>query len=132
MREFKLEVVTPDGTEFSGNAESLLVRTDNGDVEILAGHVDYIASLGSGRARIKADGKELTAASSGGFLTCRGGEVKLAAITFEFTDDIDLDRAKRAKQNAEDALKNARNDKDLKLAKAKLQRAIARISAKMS
>ena len=43
MREYKLQIVTPDGLKFDGMAESLLVRTDDGDVQILAGHVDYMA-----------------------------------------------------------------------------------------
>ena len=51
MKEFKLQIVTPDGIEYDGMAESVLVRTDDGDVQILAGHVNYMASLGTGRAK---------------------------------------------------------------------------------
>lgn len=129
MREFDLEIVTPDGVEFSGKAESVIVRTDDGDVQILAGHVDYMASLGTGKVKLIAGGTERIAAASGGFITVSGGEVKLVAITFEFSDDIDLSRAKRAKERAEEQIRNAQNDKELVLAKAKLKRAISRISA---
>ena len=129
MREFDLEIVTPDGVEFSGKAESVIVRTDDGDVQILAGHVEYMASLGTGKVKLIADGTERIAAASGGFITVSGGEVKLVAITFEFSDDIDLSRAKRAKERAEEQIRNAQNDKELVLAKAKLKRAISRISA---
>ena len=52
MRPFNLEIVTPDGLVFSGEVESLLVRTDDGDAEILAGHADFLASLSTGRARL--------------------------------------------------------------------------------
>ena len=38
MKSFHIEIVTPDGIEYEGEVESLLVRTDDGDVEILAGH----------------------------------------------------------------------------------------------
>ena len=93
MKPFHLEIVTPEGAAFSGEAESLLVRTSDGDVEILAGHTDYIAAVGIGRARIIADGKSRVASCAGGFLTVAGGEVKLVAITFEFSEDIDLKRA---------------------------------------
>ena len=51
------------------------------------------------------------------------------AVTFEFSDDIDVERAKRAKERAEELVRNANNDKELVLAKAKLKRAISRISA---
>lgn len=129
MREYKLEIVTPDGLEFEGMAESLLIRTDDGDVQILAGHVDYMASLGTGRAKIIVGGKERIAACSGGFVTCSGGEVKLVATTFEFSDEIDVERARRAKERAEEELKNARSDKEYLLAKARMSRAVSRIDA---
>ena len=45
MKPFHLEIVTPEGAAFSGEAESLLVRTGDGDVEILAGHTDYIGRI---------------------------------------------------------------------------------------
>ena len=127
MREFHLEIVTPDGLEYKGAVESLLVRTDDGDVQILAGHVDYMASVGTGRAKIIVGGKERVAACSGGFLTCSGGEVRLVAVTFEFSDDIDLERAKRAKERAEDEIRRATGDRELVMAKARLRRAMSRI-----
>ena len=129
MREFNLEIVTPDGVEFSGKAESIILRTEDGDVQILAGHVDYMASLGTGRAKLVAGGTERTAAVSGGFVTVSRGEVKLVAVTFEFSDDIDIERAKHARERAEELIRNAKNDKELLLAKAKLKRAISRIGA---
>jgi F-type H+-transporting ATPase subunit epsilon len=52
----------------------------------------------------------------------------MVATTFEFADAIDVDRAKAAKLKAEEAIKVAKNDKDLILAKAKLMRAISRIN----
>ena len=127
MNEFKLEIVTPDGMEFDGMAESLLVRTDDGDVQILAGHVDYMASLGTGRAKVTVGGKERLAACSGGFVTVSRSEVKLVAVTFEFADEIDVERAKRARERAEAELKDAKDERAMTLAKARLCRAISRI-----
>ena len=127
MRSFNLKVVTPDGLCFDSEVESLLVRTDDGDVEFLAGHIDYMASLGTGRARIKADGKDRYASVSGGFVTVKGGEVKLVAITFEFRENIDLERAKNARDEAKTALSSATDAIAIQIAKAKLQRALSRI-----
>ena len=127
MKIFNLKIVTPDGLKFDAEVESLLVRTDDGDVEFLAGHINYMASLGTGRARIKQDGKDRYASVSGGFVTVKGGEVKLVAITFEFREDIDLERAKAAKEDAKAAIASSSDDKALALAKAKLQRALSRI-----
>ena len=127
MRSYHLLVVTPDGIAFDGECESLLVKTVDGDVEILAGHMDYMASLGIGRARILAGGVSKFAACSGGFLTVSGGEVKLVSVTFEYKEDIDLARAEKAKANAEERISSAKTDRELSLAKAKLQRALSRI-----
>ena len=127
MKSFNLKIVTPDGLLFESEVESLLVRTDDGDVEFLAGHIDYMASLGTGRARIKQDGKDRFASVSGGFVTVKGGEVKLVAVTFEFRENIDLERAKTARDTAKANISTASDDKAMKLARAKLQRALNRI-----
>lgn len=128
MKEFRLDIVTPDGLKLSDTVESLLLRTTEGECELLAGHVDFIASVGTGRARIRKDGGDTLASISRGIITVKGGEVTLAAVTFEFADDIDVARAKRAKAEAEERIKNAKDDRALALAEAKLERAIARIS----
>lgn len=127
MKSFNLKIVTPDGLLFESEVESLLVRTDDGDVEFLAGHIDYMASLGTGRARIKQDGKDRFASVSGGFVTVKSGEVKLVAVTFEFRENIDLARAKAARDTAKANMSSASDDKAMKLARAKLQRALNRI-----
>ncbi len=128
MKPFHLQIVTPEGLLFDGEAESLLVRTGDGDVEIMRGHTDLFASVGVGRARIIADGKSRTASCSGGFLSVSGGEVKLCAITFEFADTIDIDRAKAAMERAQQAISAAKDDQTERIAKAKLARALSRIS----
>ena len=128
MKPFHLQIVTPDGLLFDGEAESLLVRTGDGDVEILCGHTDLLASVGIGRARVIENGKSRAAFCSGGFLSVEAGEMKLCAITFEFADTIDIERAKAAKERAEKAITAAKDDKTERIAKAKLLRAIGRIS----
>ena len=127
MKSFNLKIVTPDGLFFDDEVESVLVRTDDGDVEFLAGHIDYMASLGTGRARIKQGGKDRFASVSGGFVTVKGGKVKLVAVTFEFRENIDLERAKAARDQAKSTISTTNDDKVLKLARAKLQRALNRI-----
>ena len=128
MRSFHLEIATPDGTCFVGEAESILIHTDDGDVEILAGHADFLASIATGRARILVDGKARYASASGGFISVNRDGVKIAAITFEFADQIDEKRAEAAKERAEAAIAAAKDAKSIELAKAKLQRALNRIN----
>ncbi len=128
MRPFHLQIVTPEGILFDGDAESVIAHTVEGDVEILAGHTELFAPLAIGRARVTAGGKPRVAACSGGFLSVTKGEVKLAAVTFEFADTLDIDRANAAKERAEQALSAVRDAKEERIAKAKLARALTRIS----
>ena len=128
MRTFHLEIVTPDGLVFDGEAESLLVHTTEGDAEILRGHMDYIATVDVGRARVmEAGGKCRLASCAGGFLSVTKDHVRLVAVTFEFAENIDEKRAIAAKERAERAIANAKDRKVKQLAEAKLARALNRI-----
>ena len=129
MNKLFLKIVSPDGEIFSDEAKSIIVTTVNGELQVLAGHADLIAPLATGRAKLTlTDGTERSAAVSGGFILVTKEETKVVATTFEFADEIDLERANAAKLKSEDALKAAKEEKDAEVAKAKLMRAISRIS----
>ena len=128
MSQFQLEIMTPDGIEFSGLCESLLVKTDRGDVEIMRGHADYFAAVETGRVRLLVNGQRRFAAASGGFISVSGGIVRLALVTFEFAEEIDASRAADAKERAEAAIAAAKDAAALEVAKARLSRALSRIS----
>ena len=127
MREFHLQIATPDGVKFDGPAESLLIKCSEGDVEILAGHADLVSALGIGRARIKAEGKSRIASVSGGFISVSKDKAEVVATTFEYADEIDTKRAEAAKERAEAAMREAKNDAEIEHARLKLMRAINRI-----
>ena len=129
MTPFKLKIVTPDGLIFDGEAEKLIVRTIGGDVCILARHMDYVAPLGMGQAIVEAGGKRRTAACIGGLLSVSGGEVNLVPTTFEWAEQIDLDRVLRSHERANKVLENsASTGTDIALAEARLRRALVRKS----
>ena len=126
---FHLQIVTPDGLAFEGQAEKLSVRTQDGIIGILPRHIDYVAPLGMGEAVITVEGAERRAACIGGMVAVTGGDVRLVATTFEWAEQIDLERAKLAEEKARARL--ARKDlteRELKLAEAKLNRALVRLS----
>lgn len=132
MSTFHLKISTPDGLEFDGEVERLRVRMIDGDVCLLAHHTDYVSAVGAGEAAVTtADGQTRYAACIGGMLAMIHNEANLIATTFEWAEEIDLDRAKRAKKAAEARIAAAKNDdKELLLAQAKLQRALVRIGVK--
>ena len=129
MTPFQLKIVTPDGLIFDGQAEELVVRTTSGDLGILAGHINCVAPLGMGRATVIIDGKRRYAACIGGMVSVVGGNVTLVPTTFEWAESIDAARAEAAQQRAEALLhKKDASDTELKLAQAKLHRALVRKS----
>ena len=126
---FPLKIVTPDGLIFDGQAEKLIVRTTTGDVCLLARHINAVFPLGMGQAIVEADGKRRTAACIGGMLSVVDGAATLVPTTFEWSDQIDADRAARSAKRAEDILKKKdSSDAEIQLAEAKLKRALIRKS----
>ena len=127
MTPFTLKIVTPDGLQFEGQAEELTVRSTTGDIGILAGHLNCVAPLGMGRATVVIDGQKRYAACIGGMLSVVDGAVTLVPTTFEWADKIDADRAENSYQRAQTVLQNKNaSDTDIKLAEARLRRALVR------
>ncbi len=127
MTSFPLKIVTPDGLQFDGQAEEIVVRTTTGDIGIMAGHINCVAPLGMGRAMVLTDGQRRYAACIGGILSVVNGAVNLVPTTFEWADQIDKERAERAEEKAKTILadKNA-SRAELQLAEARLRRALVR------
>lgn len=128
MTPFPLKIVTPDGLIYDGQAEEVIVRGTEGDLAILARHINFVTPLGMGRAIIVANGQRRAAACIGGMLSVVNGECTLVPTTFEWADQIDVERAERAQKKAEDRLKASTSDTDIRLAEAKLHRALVRKS----
>jgi len=130
MTTFHLQVVTPDGCAFDGQAERVVCRTIQGDVCILARHSNYVTALGMGDAHvIDAEGNTRHAACMGGMLSVMNGEVRLVATTWEWADQIDEARAAASKARAEAILERTDlDDREQQLAEARLKRALVRTS----
>ena len=127
MNSYPLKIVTPDGLQFDGPAEEVIVRTTTGDMAFLAGHINCVAPLGMGRATIVAGGQKRYAACIGGMVSVVNGSVTLVPTTFEWADSTDAERAEASLARAQKIIadKNA-SDTDLKLAEARLHRALVR------
>ena len=132
MKTFPLRIGTPDGLLFSGDVVRVVCRTITGDRAILADHIDFCTGIGMGEARVVLeDGTVRKAACIGGMLTMVDGMCRLLATTWEWSDEIDSERAEKAKQVAEETLKkDGLSDREYNVAKAKLQRALVRRSIK--
>ena len=134
MSTFPLRVGTPDGLLYEGDVARVVCRTISGDLAILPGHCNYCTALGMGEAHIVLeDGTRRNAACIGGMLSVVDGHVTLLPSTFEWSDQIDVERADASYRRADAVLhdKNA-SETDLKLAEARLRRALIRKSVASS
>ena len=89
-------------------------------------------ALGMGEAHIVLkDGSRKTAACIGGMLSVMNGTCRVLATTWEWKEDIDAQRAEAARKRAEAKLaEGGLSDKEYRIVKAKLQRALVRLSVK--
>ena len=132
MATFHLQIVTPDRKAYDAQAERIILRTVTGDVCILSRHIDYVAPLGIGEARVTDEkGNMRRAACAGGMVSVANNVVRVMATTCEWEDEIDLERARAAQEKAQQKLSQMNRD-DVKYAvtEAKLKRALNRILIK--
>lgn len=129
MASFSLKIVTPDGLIFDGQAEKVIVRTTEGDMAVLARHINCVCPLGMGQAIVESEGQRRTAACIGGMLSVVNGAVTLVPTTFEWADQIDTSRAEASQHKAEAVLQNKdATNTEIQLAEARLKRALIRKS----
>jgi F-type H+-transporting ATPase subunit epsilon len=97
-----VEVVTPNRTLFSGDAEMVACRTAGGEIAFLADHMPYIGVLESGLVRVVGGDVtgELRIAVHGGFVEVKDNQVIMLADVAELPDEIDVARARLAETAA--------------------------------
>ncbi len=129
MATLMLRVIAANATLFEGEVDRVVVRTTEGDVGFLHGHIPYVAALGVGPMTVvMPDGEKKTAAVSHGLVKADRESVTVLAHACEWAEDIDLDRAEAAKEHAEKVLQSAAGRKEHDRAEVKLKRALVRLS----
>ncbi|NWQ40981.1 F0F1 ATP synthase subunit epsilon [Bacillus sp. EB106-08-02-XG196] len=130
MKTIEVSVVTPNGPVYESDVEMVITKAQSGELGILPGHIPMVAPLAIGVVRMKKNGKEQDLiAVSGGFLEVRPDKVTILAQAAERAEDIDVERALRAKERAEQRMKEQKvEDIDFRRAELALQRAINRLT----
>ena len=126
---FKLEIITPERTFFSGEVESLVVVTPEGEVGILKGHQPFVASVEISRIRLKIKGEWKYCVTTRGFMEVRPDQVLIFSQAVEWPEEIDINRARAAKERAEEEMRQKRSLQEYTQSKMALARAMMRISA---
>ena len=128
MKTMKVSVVTPNGPVFESEVEMVSTKAQSGELGILPGHIPMVAPLQIGAVRLKNGGKTDFIAVTGGLLEVRSQEVTILAQAAETAEKIDVERAMKAKERAEQRLREASQTAiDHKRAELALRRAINRI-----
>jgi F-type H+-transporting ATPase subunit epsilon len=126
--KLQLEVVTPDRLVLSESVDIVMAMGTLGEFGILANHVPFLTPLTAGELRYRQDNKLDYLAVAGGFAEVSQNKVTILAESAEKARDIDIDRAKRAKERAEKRLAQAKTESlNYARAEAALQRALLRL-----
>jgi F-type H+-transporting ATPase subunit epsilon len=129
MNTFKLRVITPEKVFFEGDIVQLTVKTTEGNVGFLAHHINYCAILPSGEMKIMfPDNSSRLGAVSSGVLKFSDNTATILASACEWSDEIDLEWAKRSEEDARRKLQEHTSDQEFKYADLKLKRALNRLS----
>ncbi len=132
MAQIHLEVVTPAGAILSDDVDIVTAPGVGGEFGVLANHAPFLSTIKTGTLSYKQDKQTKYLMVSGGFSEVSNNKITFLVESAEYGNDIDVDRAMRAKERAEKRLAQAQSQSD-KLnrvrAEAALQRAIARIRA---
>ena len=128
----ELTIVTPEGQAYSGQVEYVVLPGAEGEFGVLDGHEPFLSALKSGPLELSANGAKRHAAVSRGYAEIHGDEVTVMVGTCEWADEIDLERAERARQRALKALEESRSTADGEAEYQELKEAYARAVARVA
>jgi len=124
---FQLEIVTPEKMVVRDVAEEMQIPGKKGYLGILPGHAPLITELAVGEITYRADGYTHHLSVAWGFAEVLPDKVTVLAETAERAEEIDVRRAREAKQRAEERLKSGNPEVDFNRAAIALQRADTRL-----
>lgn len=128
-KNIKLEVVTPEKSIVSEEAQIVMAPGSDGEFGVLIGHTPFLTTLKTGTVHYTAaDGKQRFVFVSGGFAEALPDKVTVLAESAERRRDIDADRAKAAMERAQSRLDREKDENiDFIRAKAALERSLHRL-----
>ena len=127
MAELTLEVATPTRLVVAETVDEVVVPGSEGYFGVLPGHAPLLATLGVGELMYRKGTAQYHLALTGGFAEVRNDKVIVLAENAERPDEIDRERAQRAKERAERLLSGREPDVDYARAQAALARALIRL-----
>jgi F-type H+-transporting ATPase subunit epsilon len=124
---FQLEIVTPEKKVVDAAAEEVQIPGKNGYLGVLPGHAPLITELAVGEITYRDGGKEQTLAVAWGFAEVLPDKVTILAETAERPSEIDVERARKAKERAEQRLTSGDTNVDVERSLNALHKAETRL-----
>lgn len=125
--KLNLEVITPERLALREQVDEVVVPGLGGELGILPDHTPLISQLQTGVLSYRQGAEKRQMHVSGGFVEVTPDRISVLSDVAERPEEIDLERAERAKERAERRLASRGDDIDFKRAELKLQRALTRI-----
>ncbi len=125
--KFNLKIITPDREFYTGEVDMVEFNTIEGEVGIYKGHIPISMIIAPGILTITSDGESKNAALHAGFVEVLPDKVTILAEIIEWPSEIDIDRAKEAKDRAEARIRDVLEGTDIARAELALRRAMTRI-----
>ena len=125
-----LEIVTPDRKLLSEDVEFVGAPGYNGEFGVLPDHAPFLSALGVGSLHYNQAGRKHGIFLSGGFAEVSSNKMSVLAEVAERAEEIDLERARKARERAENRLVERKAQVDFARTQAALQRALARMKTR--
>lgn len=127
MSTLRLEIVTPERKVYEKDVNMVVVKGAAGELGILPQHIPLVTPLKIAPVKAKIGNTDEIIAVHGGFMEVRKDKVVILAEAAELGVDIDVSRARLAKERAERRLAQKQSDINAQRAELALQRAINRL-----
>ncbi len=125
---FQLDILAASVPFYRGKCVSLVIPTQDGEVGVLAEHCRTVGAVAAGELRFEtAEGEQRRAAVAPGIFKIDGSRVLLLVDAAERPEDIDINRALRAREEAEEQLRQKRSIAEYQIAQGNLARALNRL-----
>ncbi len=129
MVALRLEIVTPDQVVLSSDVEYVGAPGVDGEFGVLAGHIPLLTALSIGTLVYRIGNKDYMAFVAGGFAEVADNKITILAQAAELAENIDVERAEKAKARAEERLQNAKHQDGIDIVRAEnaMKRALTRL-----
>lgn len=124
---FLLRIITPERLFYENQVDMVEFNTTEGEIGVLPGHVPLTVIVKPGIIDITEPDGDKVAALHAGFAEILPDRVTILAEVIEWPEEIDEERARAARERAEERLRSKTAETDIARAETALLRAVARI-----